>query len=597
MLFNLNTIYARSLAALALAGAGVLASGTALAQAGSSENDSQAIRIVPSVPIEATDAELEYWNDPDFRRRFIESYISETDLEPKPTSQEEIEAINTILETMSVPSVKVLDENGRPKEDEDGNDITEPKEETSEEVITRLQNSLDTALQSRENKTYSVLVDFLIANLYLNMAMNQPDVAEPEKPEADASEDEKLAYEQAFKVYEEKVKAREEENTTLLQAAGEYYHRAKVKHPKYRRAWRNYGLVQVRLKNYEEARRAFAKVIILGGGDPDTYGLMAFCYTNLGKHLPAESAYRMANMLDPDQNSWEMGMVRSFLLQERYPEAVALTGRLLKQDPTSEQLWLFQANAYLGMQQFDNALENYEILNGLGKSSVATLNLMANIYTNKGLFDIAVSYYRQAIKDANPSEAKSLRTQLLRSARVLSTRGESARPAMKKLIVAIDEHFGKDLEKKDRKELYMLKSRIAVAEGDDLQEAKSLEQVVQIDPLDGEALVLLGQFHSRRYKKLSAEASDDPEDPKSIEARNHLDQAVIYFERAQGLDVTNTKYEKIVADAYVRHAQLEVASGRPEVALPLLKKSLDIISRPSVANYLEAVERMSKRQG
>lgn len=587
MLLNPKKTHVRvCAAATALALVCILPVGAARAQDDAAQ--APAIRITPSVPVEMTDAEAEYWQDPDFRRRFVESYIAETDIEPKASTQEEIDAINNILALMSVPTKPVLDEDGEPVEGEDGAVREEPVEEAPEQVVTRLQGALEAALDARENETYSALIDFLVANLYLNIAMNLPEPVEPDKPGPDAGEQAAASYEQAFEAYEAKLAAREQEHTKMLEASAKYYGRATVKHPKYRRAWRNLGLVNIRLKDFDEARIAFAKVITLGGGDPDTYGLMGYCFTSLGKHLPAESAYRMANMLDPEQVSWEMGLIRSFLLQKRYPEAIALTGRLLEDDPTNEQLWLFQANAYIGMDEIDKALKNYEILHGLGKSSVDSVSLLANIYTNKGMYDTAVDYYRQAIAMAKPNEAEGLRTQLLRAARVLSTRGASASGATQALIGAIEAHFGEGLKDEDLKEMLMLKARMAVAEGDSAQEAKILEDVIALDPLDGEALLLLGQYHARQYKRLDAESSD-PEAASSKTARNHLDQAVLYFERAQNLEDAD-----IVADAYVRHAQVEVAAGRPEKAVPLLKKAESIKPRESVASYLEAVERMRK---
>jgi len=583
MAFTLQRTAARAWVAATVALvalAAVMLGQPAAAQADEAEQDAApVIRIQPSVPIQLSEVEQEYWDDPDFRRRFTESYLAETDLEPKPTTQEEVDAINKTLDLMNPPAEQ---------EGEDSDAQQEPAEQTPEQTQTRLQAALDNALKAREDPTFSVLIDFLIANLYLNMAMNMPEPAAPDQPGDDASEQAVASYESASEAYEAKMDKRQAEIDELMQASAEYYERAVNKFPKYRRAWRNLGLVHVRLKQYDQARKAFGQVVMLGGGDPDTYGLMGFCYTNLGQHLPAESAYRMANLLEPEKMNWKMGLVRSFLLQKRYPEAVALTDNLIKQEPTNEQLWLFQANAYLGMNQIDRAAENYEILNGMGKSTVGSVNLLANIYTNKGLYDTAVTYYQQAIELAEGDDAERLRMQLLRSARVLSTRGRGARSATKTLIDAIDKAYGDEIKDDDLKDLLMLKARIAVAEGKGGEQAKILEQVVELDPLDGEALVLLGQYHVDQYKQHNSR-STDPDDEAGQTARDHLDQAILYYERAETLED-----EDVVADAYVRHAQALVISDRAGQAVPLLKKAQNIKPRESVQNYLDAVERMAK---
>jgi len=89
---------------------------------------------------------------------------------------------------------------------------------------------------------------------------------------------------------------------------------------------------------------------------------------------------------------------------------------------------------------------------------------------------------------------------------------------------------------------------------------------VAIDPLDGEALILLGQ-HSAR--------AGNPE------------QAVFYYERAANL-------EKFEADAKVRHAQLLVGQGKYQEALPLLRRAQSIKPRDNIQQYLEQIERVAQ---
>lgn len=512
---------------------------------------------VSSVPasaqgIELTPLEVEIWNDPDFRRRFVESYIAETDLEPKPATVQEVEVINQTLALMRSPA----------REGEEGEDkapAQDQPEQSPAQVAGRLQEALAFVLDARKDKTHSVLVDFLIANLYQNMALNLEEPVQPGDEQSKPTEAQEQAYLRAFEAFQEKRK-------TMLALSAQYYNVAVIAHPKYRRAWRNLGLVHVRMEKFDEARKAFARVIVLGGGDADTYGLLGHCYANLGNHLPAESSYRMANMLAPDQISWKMGLVRSFLLQKRYPDAVALCGKLLEDDPTNAQLWLFQANAYIGMDKIDLAAENYEILDGMGESSVDTVKLLADIYTNQGLYDTAVAYYIRAMQMAEGASAERLMLKLLTSARVLSTRGIDARAATKKLVEQIDATYGEKIPDPDRKTLLMIKARIALAEGAGVQEARILEEVVKLDPTDGEALILLGQFYARQQD---------------------WDEAIFRYERA-------VKLEGFEADALVRHAQALVQSDRAAEAVPLLRRSLSIKYREGVQQYLDAVERMKK---
>jgi tetratricopeptide (TPR) repeat protein len=89
---------------------------------------------------------------------------------------------------------------------------------------------------------------------------------------------------------------------------------------------------------------------------------------------------------------------------------------------------------------------------------------------------------------------------------------------------------------------------------------------VALDPLDGQALILLGQHCGR---------SGD------------VEKAVFYYERAEGL-------EQFEADAKVRHAQLLVGQGNYAEALPLLRRAEELKPREDVRKYLEQVERFAK---
>ncbi|MGB0766895.1 MAG: tetratricopeptide repeat protein, partial [Phycisphaeraceae bacterium] len=477
--------------------------------------------------------------------------LSETDLEPKPSSPEEVDVINETLRIMSPPAEPSEPEEGDEADDDDDDrdasdgDAAEAQE--PEDPATRLKRALEyVTTQRAQNESFSVLVDFLAANLQLNMAMN---IEEPAEGASDAV--------RGF--YEARKKK-------LLREAAKGYRNCATQFPKYRRAWRNLGIVSLRLQDYEQAREAFSKVIMLGGGDPDTYGLLGFCYTTLGDHLPAESAFRMANLLDPSKNDWRMGMIRSFLLQKRYSEAIAMTGQMLEEEPTNDRLWLFQANAYIGMEQFAKAAENYEILDGLGKSTVQSLSMLANIYTNRGLFETAVERYQQAIEIASADKRGDLLPQLMNAAQVLASRGEESRDATKALIDTITTQYEGTIEKDQLTTLLRLNARLALAEGDDEGQAKILEEVVKLNPLDGEALILLGQHYARLQ-----------EWPKAIS----------FYERAANI-------EGFEADAKVRHAQALVLSDRASQALPLLRQAQQIKPRESVQQYLEAVERMNR---
>ena len=112
----------------------------------------------------------------------------------------------------------------------------------------------------------------------------------------------------------------------LVEAAG-FYEQAVAKQSTFRRAWKNLSLVHMRLGNFKDAQRALTKTIQLGGGDGLTFGLLGFALGGADDQIGAESAYRMASMLDPTVLDYRMGLARALFKQRRFADAAARSAR------------------------------------------------------------------------------------------------------------------------------------------------------------------------------------------------------------------------------------------------------------------------------
>lgn len=435
----------------------------------------------PSAGSPLTQSELAIWNDPAFKKQFTESYLAETEIEPRVTIVER-EDMEKILKLIS--------------------------SDKTDEAVRHLEGS--------RGKAASAVFDFTLANIYFQ---------QEKLPEAAAA-----------------------------------YGAAVEKYPKFRRAWRNLGLIYVRQGEFSKAVSALTRVLELGGGDALTYGLLGFSCSSVNNSLAAESAYRQAVLLAPETLDWQMGLARVLFKQERFAESVALCGSMVRARPERADLWLLQANAYIGLNQPLKAAENYEIADRLGSSTADSLNMLGDIYVNEGLFEMAVNSYGRAM-EKNP-EGGSERA--VRAAKVLVTRG--ALEETRALIGSIEQLYGTKLSAADRKDMLKLRARIAVAEGSGREEVKVLEEIVGIDPLDGEALILLGQHAARA---------------------NDTEKALFYYERAESL-------EKFEADAKIRHAQLLVGQGKYTEALPLLRRAQELKPRDDIQKYLDQIERIAK---
>lgn len=344
-----------------------------------------------------------------------------------------------------------------------------------------------------------------------------------------------------------------------LDKAARAYEQAIAKHPKFQRAWKNLGLTHFRKGDYDSAQECLGKVIELGGSDGTTYGLLGVCYTNSGNAISAESAFRMASILEPLEPRWKMGLARSFFSQQRFDAAAHMTGYMIEQNPENVDLWMLQANAYLMMGKTLAAAENFELVDRMGGSTAQSLALLGDIYTQDELFDMATSAYVRALRMDGAAGVE----RALQSAKVLASRG--ANDQSERLATVLEGEFADELGETEAKELLRLKARIALATGAGDDEAAVLVELLELDPLDGDALIKLGQ-HARR--------------------NGDVEQAIFYFERAQGV----AEFE---GEALVRHAQALVSQGSYGQAVPLLRRAQELDPKPDLQLYLEQVERLA----
>lgn len=339
------------------------------------------------------------------------------------------------------------------------------------------------------------------------------------------------------------------------------YQRAVTRFPSFRRAWRNLGLIHVRQGDFGPGIAAFTRMIELGGGDAYSYGLLGYAYASQLDFQPAEAAYRNALLLQPENSEWRLGLTRCVFKQDKFQDAVSMLDVLLGRYPDKADFWLLQAHAFLGLKRPLDAAVDLEMLELLGKSTADTLQTLGDIYSGESLFDLALRAYERSIEvDSQQSIARPLRT-----AELLAARG--AMKQSRKLALHVRSAWGERLEDADRRRLLKLEARLSMAEGvGTLETAAVLEELARVDPLDGEALLLLAQHYA---------------------ASSETEKACLTYERAEGLESVELK-------ARIAHAQLLVNQGRFADALPQLRRAQEIKPREDVARYLEQVERLAK---
>jgi tetratricopeptide (TPR) repeat protein len=334
---------------------------------------------------------------------------------------------------------------------------------------------------------------------------------------------------------------------------------ALAKFSDYQRAQKNLGFALMRSGRYSDAIKPLTQTAALGGADGKVFGLLGFAYLSQGSFASAEAAYRQALLFEPDSLDFKLGLVRSAVSMNNYDYALALLDELLKQHPERDTLWTLQANVFIQKDQPGKAAISLEMLRRLGKATPQNLYLLGDLYMTQEARDLALAAYLEAIeKDGGQNPAKALRP-----AQILVSRGawDEARTLFAKI-----RGIGNGLSAADELKLLKLESKVAMATGDGAKAIETVEQIIQKDPLDGEALLIAGDYYSRNGQPEKADFRYD----------------------------TAAKLEGFQADAYVKQAQLLVQSQKYTQAADLLRKAQKVKPRDNVQRYLEKVEQLAK---
>jgi tetratricopeptide (TPR) repeat protein len=339
-----------------------------------------------------------------------------------------------------------------------------------------------------------------------------------------------------------------------LPAAEKHYREAIGKFPNFLRAYKNLGVVFIQTNRYAEALPLLLKTVELGGQGADVFGLLAYSYLNTGNSVAALRAYEQALFFDPESRDWRMGRVQCLMNLRRYEEAVGVIEDLVEKFPNQKDLLMLQANAYIARDQPQDAAATLEILRASRAASPTALSLLGDIYLNFNQPDLALGAYQEALmlKDLGPDR-------LLRIARRLAS--VSAWSQLDDYLATLDRQAAGKLVPADEIEILNLKAQSDLAQQRNEPAAAKLALVVERDPLNGKALLLLADYY---WKK------------------GDIERAELHFERA-------AKIATVAPDALVQHARMSVSIREFKKAETLLGKSQLLKPQAHIAQYAEKV--------
>jgi tetratricopeptide (TPR) repeat protein len=342
----------------------------------------------------------------------------------------------------------------------------------------------------------------------------------------------------------------------LQQAIG-YYKTAIQQYPSFLRAYKNLGLAYIQQGNFEEAAPMITKAIELGDAAGDTFGLLGYCYLNLGQSGPALEAYRQATLLNPNNKEWFVGKAEALMRSDNYGEAIAAFEHLLVFDGEKPAYLTSIANAHIALGEPMEAAYILEILYREGEADVPILSLLGDIYLNALMPSLAIRPYLSTF-EAQGSVSPAL---VVRTTKAFLQRGYYAET--QSYLDRAEAYLDSDkLSDKVTTDLLNLRAELALGQGNNEKAAEILEQVIAVDPTNGNALLLLGNFNF---------------------ADGNLEEAEFYYERA-------AKINNSAVDALIQSARLNVQLRDYAKAIRRLRDAQAIEYQQNVQNFLDAVQ-------
>jgi tetratricopeptide (TPR) repeat protein len=342
--------------------------------------------------------------------------------------------------------------------------------------------------------------------------------------------------------------------------------------PRFRRAHTNLAYLYISQNKTDEAMPMLQKAIELGENSARAYGLLGYCHLLKKDAVAAENAYRQAYLLDASSRDWKLGLAQALMAQEKYPEAANLLGTLIEENPNDRQLWLQQTNALLAMERKDEAIVNLEALRLKGIADEANLNLLGNLHMDRNEPQLALLAYLAAMDKATTLDVR----RALKSARILNDYGFPDKA--EQFIARIRVKSGDQLPPADLTALLLAEVRVAESKGETGRKGALLNQLLELNPADGEVLLEL----ARHKDQLSRDEQDE-------ETR-----AALVAEARTNYQLT-ARIESAAYPANLALGQMLVREHRYSEALTHLQSALNLKKSESLEQYLSRVRRAADR--
>jgi tetratricopeptide (TPR) repeat protein len=256
--------------------------------------------------------------------------------------------------------------------------------------------------------------------------------------------------------------------------------------PDYLRVHESLGILYVREERYAEAREHLARAAELGLNTAGLHKTLGFINLQTANYWGAISAYQQALTMDQDDRGAQSALLSALDKTNQYSAALSLVEQMLQDTPDNPDLWLWRAHLSLNVNQRESALMSLETAIRLGDDSAANKQVCATLHMERGGIGRAVELLKSAA-------AADLDVQFIDQA--LARLGyEDEWDYFRELLAALDARAS-SLTDTQRSRLLTRRAGLQTHDGNGQAARTSLQEAVELDPSNGEALIVLADAY------------------------------------------------------------------------------------------------------
>lgn len=265
--------------------------------------------------------------------------------------------------------------------------------------------------------------------------------------------------------------------------------------PDYIRVHESLGMLYLLDGRHAEALPHLSRAVQLGLATPNVYGALGFVNYELENYFGAASAFQNAMMLAPDSVQWQQGLLSSLSTSKQNEQGLALVQQLLKARPNDSDLWVYRSSLELQAGRKPEGLNSLEVAIRLGDNEVGNLQVASALHLEVGSVDRAVE-----LLGAGISQGLDFRfvNQGMQSLALHDEWG-----ALQQLL---DEYKDTSGLSDTQQSLLLLRRASVSRQNDNVTQAKTqLQQAIDLDPSNAEALLMLGKLQHQDKNYAQAE--------------------------------------------------------------------------------------------